>query len=43
METSFVSADKYLFNDTALALHMPYAEDNNDIENHTIATGQTAG
>ncbi len=39
----FVSADQYLFNDSALALHMPYTEEKDDIASHTIATGQNAG
>ncbi|MBL4672017.1 MAG: tryptophan 7-halogenase, partial [Arenicella sp.] len=43
MDLPFISAEKYLFNDSALALHMPYADDNNDIASHTIATGQNAG
>lgn len=39
----FKSMDKYLFNNTAMALHVPYANDNNEIASHTIATGQNAG
>ena len=43
MEVPFISAEKYLFNDSALALHMPYADDEDPIASHTIATGQNAG
>ena len=43
MGVPFVSAEKVLFNDTALALHMPYAKEKNEIASHTIATGQNAG
>lgn len=39
----FVSADKYLFNDSALAAHMPYSEPHDPVATHTIATGQNAG
>jgi len=43
MDVPFLSADKYLFNDSALALQMPYSDNNDDIASHTIATGQNAG
>lgn len=39
----FVSADKYLFNDTALAAHVPYENIDDPIASHTIATAQNAG
>lgn len=43
MGVPFVSADQTLFNDTALALHVPYAKPEDPIASHTIATGQNAG
>jgi hypothetical protein len=43
MEVPFISAEQYLFNDTALALHVPYTKDEDPIASHTIATGQNAG
>jgi len=43
MNVPFISADKYLFNDSALALQVPYSEQRDDIASHTIATGQNAG
>lgn len=39
----FKPMDKYLFNNSALALHVPYEQDNTEIASHTIATGQNAG
>jgi len=39
----FISADDVLFNDSALAVHVPYEQDTSPIASHTIATGQTAG
>lgn len=39
----FQHMDKYLFNDTALALHVPYDDEHTEIPSHTIATGQNAG
>jgi hypothetical protein len=39
----FKPMDKYLFNDSAMALHVPYSEPNQEIPSHTIATGQNAG
>lgn len=38
----FVSTKQVLFNDTALAVHVPYTEDN-AIASHTISTAQSAG
>ncbi|MDO6559289.1 tryptophan halogenase family protein [Paraglaciecola chathamensis] len=43
LEVPFISADKVLFNDSALALHMPYESGTSPIASHTIATGQNAG
>ncbi len=43
MDVPFLSADQYLFNDSALALQMPYSDKKDDIASHTIATGQNAG
>jgi tryptophan halogenase len=39
----FVSQRHVLFNDTALALQVPYAADNTPIASHTISTAQSAG
>ncbi len=39
----FVSNEKYLFNNKALALHVPYEDEDDPIAPHTIATGQNAG
>lgn len=39
----FNRVDQYLFNDSALAMHVPYEQDNTEIPSHTIATGQNAG
>lgn len=39
----FKPMDKYLFNDSAMALHVPYEQDDSEIASHTIATGQNAG
>ncbi len=39
----FKHMDKYLFNDSALALHFPYNEQDDEIASHTIATAQNAG
>lgn len=39
----FVSNEKYLFNDRAIALHVPYENDDAPLACHTIATGQNAG
>lgn len=43
LDVPFVSADKYLFNDSALAAHIPYTEQHDALASHTIATGQNAG
>jgi len=37
------SMDHILFNDRALALHVPYENDDDPLACHTIATGQNAG
>ncbi len=39
----FVSTNDILFNDTALAMRVPYANDDDPMACHTIATGQNAG
>ncbi|MCJ8321532.1 MAG: tryptophan 7-halogenase [Colwellia sp.] len=39
----FISKHQYLFNDTALAVQIPYVEENSPIASSTIATAQTAG
>ncbi len=39
----FKSMNKYLFNDSALALHVPYDVPQAPIPSHTVATGQSAG
>jgi len=39
----FVSTDDVLFNDTALAVRMPYEKQDDPMASHTIATGQNAG
>ncbi|MDM7859224.1 tryptophan 7-halogenase [Alteromonas sp. ASW11-36] len=39
----WVSADQYLFNDSALACHVPYESASDPIASHTIATAQNAG
>lgn len=39
----FISKNEFLFNDTALALHVPYDDESSPIASHTIATGQNAG
>ncbi|MDC0601660.1 tryptophan 7-halogenase [Aliiglaciecola sp.] len=39
----FIDASDCLFNDTALALQVPYADPTDPIASHTIATGQNAG
>ena len=43
MDVPFISADRYLFNDSALAAHMPYSTEKDPLATHTIATGQNAG
>lgn len=39
----FVSNEKYLFNNKALAIHVPYKDEDDPVACHTIATGQNAG
>lgn len=39
----FKDMNKYLFNDSAMALHVPYEKNDSEISSHTIATGQNAG
>jgi flavin-dependent dehydrogenase len=39
----FVSQQHVLFNDTALALQVPYPDEQSPIASHTISTAQTAG
>ena len=39
----FVEKKSILFNDTALAVHVPYPEENSPIASHTISTAQKAG
>ena len=39
----FIPKKDILFNDTALAVHVPYTETNNDIASHTISTAQSSG
>lgn len=40
---NFKPMTQYLFNDSALALHVPYEDPNEPIPPYTIATGQNAG
>lgn len=42
-QVPFVSKKHILFNDTALACHVPYPEDTSPIASHTISTGQSSG
>ena len=39
----FVSQQHVLFNDTALALQVPYADERAPIASHTISTAQAGG
>lgn len=39
----FVCKKHILFNDTALAMHVPYDNENSPIASHTISTAQSAG
>lgn len=39
----FVSCKNILFNDTALAVQIPYAQATDNIASHTLSTAQTAG
>ena len=43
LDVPFVSADDVLFNDTALAMQVPYESSDSPVACHTIATAQTAG
>lgn len=43
LSVPFVSNEKYLFNNSALAVHVPYADEDAEIAPYTIATGQNAG
>lgn len=43
LDIPFVRANDFLFNDTALAMQVPYADPSEPIASHTIATGQNAG
>ncbi|MFT5136948.1 MAG: tryptophan halogenase [Arenicella sp.] len=43
MGVPFISKDEVLFNDTALALQVPYPTEQHPIASHTIATAQSAG
>lgn len=43
LDVPFLSADEYLFNDSALAVHVPYPTDDAPIACHTVATAQNAG
>lgn len=42
-DVPFISRKNVLFNDTALAVQVPYADDDSPIASHTISTAQTAG
>lgn len=39
----FISQKHVLFNDTALAVHVPYPNENSPIASHTLSTAQTSG
>ncbi len=42
-EVPFISCKDVLFIDTALAVHLPYENDNSPIASHTISTAQDSG
>tara|TARA_R110000868_G_scaffold51432_18_gene163076 strand:- start:61 stop:1617 length:1557 start_codon:yes stop_codon:yes gene_type:complete len=42
-QVPFICKKHILFNDTALACHVPYASHDSPIASHTISTGQSAG
>ena len=42
-EVPFINKKHILFNDTALAVHVPYLNEQDDIASHTISTAQSAG
>jgi tryptophan halogenase len=43
LDVPFISQNDVLFNDTALAMHVPYDSETSPIACHTIATAQNAG
>jgi 2-polyprenyl-6-methoxyphenol hydroxylase-like FAD-dependent oxidoreductase len=43
LDVPFISQNDVLFNDTALAMHVPYDSESSPIACHTIATAQNAG
>lgn len=43
LNVPFIDKNEFLFNDTALAMQVPYADPADPIASHTIATGQNAG
>jgi flavin-dependent dehydrogenase len=43
LNVPFIKVDDVLFNDSALAMHVPYENADSPIASHTIATGQNAG
>lgn len=43
LDVPFISADQYLFNNAALAAHIPYRQEHDPIATHTIAAAQNAG
>lgn len=43
LNVPFIKVDDILFNDSALAMHVPYEQADSPIASHTIATGQNAG
>lgn len=43
LKVKFISQSQHLFNDSALALHVPYPDTDSPIPSHTIATAQNAG
>ncbi len=43
MDVDFISNEKHLFNDSALAVRVPYDNEDAPVACHTIATGQNAG
>ncbi|WOT05035.1 tryptophan halogenase family protein [Shewanella youngdeokensis] len=43
LKVPFIKQDKVLFNDRALAMQVPYDNDQSPIASHTIATAQNAG
>lgn len=43
LKVPFISNKQYLFNDSALAVRVPYEDPNAPIACHTLATGQTSG